>query len=658
MSADEPFLCLSQQGKGTKTLFAADVWGLKQSLTRFMRRESWFAQYTATLGTSKIFAAYLVSVLVMVVASYGIVTPSYFFDEYVYAKMARSIVHLDPSSFADASKTYQPLYSLLISPAFLFRDMAITYSVIKIINSVTLSMMVFVTWWLLKKFSNVEHNVLFAFCLCLMPMYSIYPCFVISENLFLPLLATSTLLIVGCVSQPSARADILCGLALGLCYLTKVGVWVAPLAILLLVVLVDSVIELRNTASEGNRSGINTLSRVARTLIVRILAKWRLFLAFAAVFCAYSYVRFVLFHGSISAALGLDQGSIPFLRSEITKLGEAWRLGEWVLMHLNYGAIALGFVLYAAAFIPAIRRCPNRSDGPEYASFMFALTSLCMYFVLVLLASFNALIFERIYPGLFLNARYVDPALPAVAVLGVIGLKQAKVIGGNRATLLSLILSTASVFIFATPDMWQKVTVVFSAGMLYLLGVSALMVALLLAVLAVLTWIFLYVRRMEWKSVSRTVAGLLALFFIFASIGSHGWVEWAANYSMHEKNIAQWATENHIGNVTLLVDEDILKGKDYGVMKARLTFGLYFWLGNENIYVMIGNVTDYAKANYLVSGKRFSFPVASSYKTDNSTYYIYRVVSESDCETWLHGQNMNLDCSTDLVATAMARVAL
>lgn len=118
-------------------------------MTAFFRSGVGFVRKTVRLNRGKLIAAYLLLALLMIAASYQIVTPSYFYDECLYAKMARSMVRLDAVAFADTSMTYPPLYPLLISPAFLFHDMAVTYSAIKIINSITLSTMVFLSWLLL-----------------------------------------------------------------------------------------------------------------------------------------------------------------------------------------------------------------------------------------------------------------------------------------------------------------------------------------------------------------------------------------------------------------------------------------------------------------------------------------------------------------------------
>lgn len=138
--------------------------------------------------------------------------PAVLNDEYLYKFNAESMFLLQ--KYANAH--YPPAYSLALIPAFFFDNW---YPVMLVINAILSSLVVPATWALAKA-AEMRHPLVPAALAALIPFHAVYPSFLLSENLFVPLFCCTLAL---CLRGHSASPlqGFLFGLAAGLTHLTK-----------------------------------------------------------------------------------------------------------------------------------------------------------------------------------------------------------------------------------------------------------------------------------------------------------------------------------------------------------------------------------------------------------------------------------------------------
>jgi len=138
--------------------------------------------------------------------------PAVLYDEYLYKFNAESIFLFQKY----ASAHYPPAYSLTLAPALFFDNW---YEAMLVINAF-LSSLVIPAVWSLAKAVGVRHPLVPATLAAVIPFHAVYPSFLLSENLFVPLFCYALAL---CLRGNSAspRRGMLFGLVLGLTHLTK-----------------------------------------------------------------------------------------------------------------------------------------------------------------------------------------------------------------------------------------------------------------------------------------------------------------------------------------------------------------------------------------------------------------------------------------------------
>ena len=159
----------------------------------------------------------VITFLVFVVqASWAVVNasgPSVFLDELLYKINAEAI--FDLSKYP--STQYPPAYSITLAPALLFKNW---FEAMLVINAFFCSMLVPASW-LLARSVGLRHPLLAAMLTALLPMQAIYPHYIMSENLFVPLFVLSTALALRVESKRGPWAALLFGFILGLTHLSK-----------------------------------------------------------------------------------------------------------------------------------------------------------------------------------------------------------------------------------------------------------------------------------------------------------------------------------------------------------------------------------------------------------------------------------------------------
>ena len=160
----------------------------------------------------KLLLGYLIFVIIKSILSYFVPSPSAFSDEYIYAKMAREFfLNFD---FIDY-KRYPPVYPILLSMSYLFNDMSIVYFIMKFINSLVSSLIIFPAWFISKEFMNEKNALKMAILVSLIPPIFAFSPLLMSENLFFPLFLFSFYFIYKSFISLDYKWDILAGIFIG-----------------------------------------------------------------------------------------------------------------------------------------------------------------------------------------------------------------------------------------------------------------------------------------------------------------------------------------------------------------------------------------------------------------------------------------------------------
>ncbi len=161
------------------------------------------------------FAALLLKWLIVSASIYG---PGVG-DEMVYYDIAESF-HRGFFSFAQSHR-YPPIYPLILMPALIFGRH--TYTLIKLINAVLSTSIVFPVYFLSRGLLDSKKSLLVVLIACVIPYHLVFPRRILSENPYFPFFLWEMLLIL---KKPVGKKttlvwDIFSGIGLGLLYLTR-----------------------------------------------------------------------------------------------------------------------------------------------------------------------------------------------------------------------------------------------------------------------------------------------------------------------------------------------------------------------------------------------------------------------------------------------------
>ena len=151
-------------------------------------------------------------------------SPTMFADEYVYSKLARSFFyHQEFSIHGIISNSYPPLYPMLLSIAYFAKDMPLVYFIMKLINSLISSLVIFPAYLLAKEKLSNKDSVLAAIIVSVFPANFVFSQFVMAENIFYFLFLSAFYFLYKSFYSQKLKYFILAGLLIALAVLAKVN---------------------------------------------------------------------------------------------------------------------------------------------------------------------------------------------------------------------------------------------------------------------------------------------------------------------------------------------------------------------------------------------------------------------------------------------------
>ena len=170
----------------------------------------------------KLILTYLIVVFVKIVFSFFISSPTGFWDEYIYAKVGRSFYYFNNFNIEqNPSPFYPPLYSILISIAYLLKDMDLVYLAMKIINAFVSSMIIIPAYLLSKELLKENQQIYVPILILFLPSNFSFSSYLLSENLFYPLFLSAIYFIYKTLKENNLKNNILSSIFISLSYLTR-----------------------------------------------------------------------------------------------------------------------------------------------------------------------------------------------------------------------------------------------------------------------------------------------------------------------------------------------------------------------------------------------------------------------------------------------------
>ena len=539
--------------------------------------------------------------------------PSMFSDEYEYAKMAQSFwqngnlkVHETPGI------NFPPIYPIIISPAYAFQDMRITYLLIKIINAVISSLVVFPAYLLAKELMNKRLAIMSAILAGIIPSTAAYSPYILSENLFLPLFIMSTYLLYKTVTTDNHATTCFLGITTGVTiaftfFTRTLGITLVICSIVLFFIkLID-----RNTSKTGTLRNLLPLSLTLASLFFVIILKNILFPG--PLLQQYFILPENFGHGSL--------------------LQIALILAIWCLIYIGYFFIATGL-------FPAINILNMKSlSSQRIRWFIIILTTLSALGILIAakhnmnLALLNTMPFTS-FPGRPIG-RYIEYLFPLLIISGFVpnNTKINKIITG--AVVATSIISVVTLATFTLLPI--------NNGSLILLGLSKftyediispmdnpLRYLIFLAIAAVLL-IFLIRTNIKYNRNKEIIIALLTFLFLTSTLLAYAYAIQNSTkywYEGEQMQLGLWINDHEeFRGKTFLVDEDyggkILKTKQDVLHEGSSSTIFGFWM---NMPLKVGNVRNLEGIDYIISKSDLNSPIIKEtgdnirlYKVEQST---------------------------------------
>ncbi len=353
------------------------------------------------------YAKYILLVFVLLVVvksliSVTIAAPSIWSDEYSYVKLAQGIfTEHRPTISGVFTDTLPPLYPLVISPAYIFKDMSATYAAMKIINSIISSLILFPAFLLASEFLSRKRAFLCALLISVIPANFSFSNYIMAENLFYPLVLFTIYFLYKSHEKNSGLFSALAGIAAGLAILTK------SLGFLLLVIftIVALIQAIRNKAI-FQEAGNLFLKLFSAALVI---APW--FLVKGA---KYGYTA---------------QGIVG--KSYFSVLTAPFRHELFWPSFINWLFLYAGFIVLASGIVFAVYAVSSYREQDKNFRTFFIIAAITILSFIVLLAD-NAAGGKSPFqsPFWFFTerpiGRYVDAVLPLVFILGFKGIELQK----------------------------------------------------------------------------------------------------------------------------------------------------------------------------------------------------------------------------------------
>lgn len=526
---------------------------------------------------------YLLFVIIKSIIFYFTPAPSAFSDSYIYTKAARSFFHYLSFNVNGLVSHYPPLYSITISPAFIFNNMQIVYPVIKVINAAISSLIIFPSWLIAKEFLSNKKALFISILISFIPSNFSFTGYIMAENLFYPLFLFSIYFTYKSFTTEDLKYNLLAGIFIGLSFLTKVlGLILFALVILMILI---------------------TFKK--RNLLIPLIG--------LIVILPWS-IRNILFFGfSFNGVLG---GYASQSTSLLTSAG-IFSFITWIFLYLGFIILASG-VLFPITSINFLKKSFKDKNRKIFTLIFFI--SIGLYLLVVSKLNVTIPLYESLFNWLTSRpvGRYVDVLLPLIFISGFVGFCDSSKINRYFLLVISLILAFSSQLIFFPLFPVNNLSLTW-LGIISHLSKSIFIITIFLFSLP-------YTLYLIYKRVNKnTILNFFLFFFLILNITNYtiNYVDaktyW---YDGEQMQLGLWINDNLPRYTTVIFDErDCVKSisKTQQDLCSRPFIPMGFWMNND---IIIGNVLNpIEEGDYVISKHKLDYQIV---KTSNNIN-IYKV---------------------------------
>ncbi len=534
---------------------------------------------------------YFIFVIIKSILSYFVPAPSEFSDGYIYAKMARNMFYFLTPNIGSG---YQPLYPIILSISYFFRDMTIVYPIMKFINSLISSLIIFPAWFIAKEFFDKKDALKLAILVSLIsPIFAFAP-LIMSENLYFPLFLLSSYFIYRSFVTPSYRWDILAGIFIGISIASRI----------------------LSIALVAGLFGLLIFDYFHKDHSKQFKRKCVLFI-FTFIFISPLIIENLLTFGfSFSGLLGRYSGDAG------ASLNEGYpftRIIPRILINFGYTTIAL-LIIYVLSSLTLFKDYKS-----NYKLFTFGTLTFTTLFALLLISvnhgiNSSAFLFDRL--GGQVLGRYLAAIFPAFFIIGSYGFIKKHELSKKYLIITALILAfTANIVILPLFPINNMSLTYLGVVLFFLRKIISDYILLIIFGIIFFTLPFIFYKIYR-KFNFEKITSWTFIFFILLGILNYSVIIFNSHtfwYKGDQMQLGIWFNDYDKGKSTVLFDI-----RDNGEKIEKLNQSILcdpnacimgFWMNNN---ILIGH-PDEVKSDYIISKHKLDYPIVK----EQGGIYIY-----------------------------------
>lgn len=546
----------------------------------------------------KLFFLYIGLVVIKIILVSTVSAPSNFADGYIYAKMARSFFYAQTFLVHDElNYLYPPLYSIILSLSYIFKDMNIVYFSMKVINSLISSLIIIPAWLLGKEFLSERRAFLFTILASVIPSSFSTTVYIMSENLFYVLFLFLIYFLYKSFTDDGYKFDVLAGFFLSLLLITRtISIFLIP------VILLVSVVSLFRKQHFQIKKKLVLLLTLLVSLLPFISSIYQLLIS--------------------EVSSRVNTMSSPGAET-ISNLKEGFMISlfTWPVLYLGFLTLGIGILFFILAAF-------NFRDSKDENFLYFKLISIFSLIFIILFATGNAISsivkYESLMPSLLGRpiGRYVDGILPLILLNGFIGLN---ILKNKRISLkfvlpFSFLLAASAILVSFPLFPFNNVSLTFVGLLKYIFEYlvynqktfdtiyhfgSVLFFAIVFFLIPI-SFTFFKLNTKKIFYIFFTFFMLINLsVFAVENVNSDIW------YNSDQMQLGLWVNEYDRDKVSkILFDEDYLgkatKTEQDEFLGGRAYTIAGFWMNDNIKYGNISNLEDY---DFIVTKKDMGLPL-------------------------------------------------
>jgi len=553
--------------------------------------------------TKKLIIVALIIIIIKVLISLTVTSPSAFSDEYVLTKMARSIFYDQNLNVGGIpSNVHPPLYPLAISLSYLLGKMTIVYGFMKGINAVLSTLIIIPLFLILREFLSEKKSLIASTVIAIAPPFFSFTGYIMAENLFYVLFLLFFFFIYRSLKTGEIKYDFIAGIFLGLAFLTKFS-GITLFAIPVILILVKLIKRDFGKIKEKSKFTLNKIILLITAVVISspwIIYKIKNFgLSITSLMGAYSQ--------EATAAVKYENYALAFI--------------NWIILYSGYLIIASGVILGLIA-IANIRK-----DFKENKDF-YILSGITIFLFIIIASNHASAIVKIDSPFSWFTerpiGRYIETVLPIVMIIGFINIDKVK-----KENFKKILWIGIPLFLITSQLTIAKLFLVNNLSLSHMGSVTYLInfilnsqlnpsfnwnTFIIMAVIFMLVPIVIYLRRnkINFKNVSLITTSIFLILMIINSvtivINTND--KWDKNEQMQ---MGKFLDKYDPKISTILYDQDYegIMGYDneddvYDHFPNDNTFGAMsgFWL-NDNLKV--GDIEDVEGVDFIITRKELSF---------------------------------------------------